>query len=429
MIGEANVFCALGDLECSLGNYKKSQEAYDKAASLYNTNNNLLGLANVLIGQGNLARVRNENSQALTFYDQATKHYKTMQDDLGRANALTGLAHAERKLDVQYHLENSSKHYKGALELYKEIQDTLGMANVLAGQGDLETLQGNHEAGQGNLEILQGNHEKSEKHYREAKRHHETAETNYLSAQRYYKDLGDKLGQADVALGLGRLEAIRGRFDSALIKCIQAEDIYRALNNLLGLANALTERGHLQGMLSKTKEDRIVSLNIYREAKKLYSDLKNRLGEAHVLCGVGWLKKGSGDLDGAKTAFKEARCLYGQLEHYQGKDVVDGFLNEIERDEKLAKTDIEPNDSGKKDEHQEDDKEHDLVEWVLSLISGAGPWITDKLWPFVKTCPGKLWQLTATAIGELGALIATSIILILMPIVSFAKKAIKKTPK
>lgn len=301
-VGEANVFCAFGELECSLGNYAESEKAYDQAASLYRKKNNELGLANVLMGQGDLARVRNDNSQALVFYKQAAGHYKTIQDDLGQANALTGLAHVNRKFPAPYHFGKSSNHYGNALNLYTTLEDTLGMANVLAGQGDLETLQGNHEK----------------------------AETNYLSAKRYYEDLGDKLGQAHVALGLGRLEAIQNKTDSALKRYGQAEYIYRIFKNLLGLANALTERGHLQSMLGETEVDRILSLNTYDEAKRLYSDLGSRLGEAHVLCGIGWLKKGSGDLEGAKTAFKEARSLYEQLENYQGKDATDQFLKEIE---------------------------------------------------------------------------------------------------
>jgi tetratricopeptide (TPR) repeat protein len=328
--GEANVFCALGDLECSLGNYAKSEEAYDKATSLYSKKNNVLGLANVLIGRGDLARVRNDNAQALVFYKKAAGYYKTIQDDLGHANALIGIAHVERKFTAQDDRDNSSNHYVIALEIYKDIKDTLGIANVLAGQGDLATLRGNHERIQKN-EI-------------DAKRYHETAETNYLSAKKYYEELGDKLGQANVILGLGRLEAIRGRFDSALTKCVQAENIYRALNNLLGLANALTERGHLQGMLGKTEVDRILSLNTYKEAKALYSDLENQLGEAHVLCGIGWLEKKSGDLEDAENTFKEARCLYKRLQNQKGIDITSQFLGEIAAKikEQLAKT-LPPN--------------------------------------------------------------------------------------
>ncbi|MDU9049787.1 MAG: tetratricopeptide repeat protein [Candidatus Electrothrix sp. Rat3] len=322
--GEANVFCALGDLECSLGNYEKSEEAYDKATSLYSKKNNVLGLANVFIGRGDLARVRNDIPQALAFYKKAAGHYKTIQDDLGRANALAEMGHLERKLTAQYHWDNSSNHYVIALEIYKDIKDTLGIANVLAGQGDLATLRGNHERIQKN-EI-------------DAKRYHETAETNYLSAKKYYEELGDKLGQANVILGLGRLEAIRGKLRSALKKCVQAENIYRALNNLLGLANALTERGHLQIMLGKTEVDRILSLNTYKEAKALYSDLENQLGEAHVLCGIGWLEKKSGDLEDAENTFKEARCLYKRLQNQKGIDITSQFLGEIaaKRKEQLA---------------------------------------------------------------------------------------------
>ncbi|CAK8723757.1 hypothetical protein KKHLCK_13220 [Candidatus Electrothrix laxa] len=396
-LGEANVFCALGDLEYSLGKYEAAEKAYDKATSIYGKKNNLLGLANVLIGLGNLARARNDNSNALAsaleLYEKAAGHYKSIQDDFGRANALTGMAHTERELSAQYHWENSSNHYVVALELYKENKDIQGQANVLTGQGYLETLRGNYE--------------KAEKNDWSAKRYYEMAKTNYLSAKRYYEDIGDNLGQANVVLGLGRLEVIQGKLHSALKKCIQAENIYRALNNLLGLANALTERGHLQSMLGKTKEDRILSLNTYKEAKKLYSDLKNRLGEAHVLCGIGFLEKKWGHLKEAENAFDDAGCLYGQLQNYQGKQAASQFLKEIEKDEKLAKTDaVKNNHNNKENIAARDTQDH---EW---LLSGLGPWIADKLCPFIGAVPGKLWQLAKMICSEIGVIIVTIITLI-----------------
>ncbi|MGB5684438.1 MAG: tetratricopeptide repeat protein, partial [Candidatus Electrothrix sp.] len=225
-VGEANVLCALGDLECSLGNYEEARSSYEKAELLYKKMDNSLGLANVLTGQGDLERKLNKYEDAEKRYQEAEDKYEDFEDPLGLANVLTGQGSKERKLDDY---RSAEKFYEKALNQYRQTNDRLGEANVLIEQGHLES-----------------------------RRDREKAQGLYNTAKEIYDQLEDKdkLGQANVALGLGRLKALQGELGSALTLYDKAEGLYRDIYNRPGLADALTGQGHLQGMQGKNDQAR-----------------------------------------------------------------------------------------------------------------------------------------------------------------------------
>ena len=57
----------------------------------------------------------------------------------------------------------------------------------------------------------------------------------------------------------------------------------------------------------------------YTEARTLYKQLEGRLGEAHVLHGLGDLERMLRHNDQARTAYTEARTLYKQFEDRLGE--------------------------------------------------------------------------------------------------------------
>ena len=58
-----------------------------------------------------------------------------------------------------------------------------------------------------------------------------------------YRDLGDRLGQANVLRELGAVRRLTGDYPAAAQALEQALDIYRDLGDRLGQANALHDLG------------------------------------------------------------------------------------------------------------------------------------------------------------------------------------------
>ncbi|MCI5218209.1 MAG: hypothetical protein D3914_03205 [Candidatus Electrothrix sp. LOE2] len=445
----ANLYCKLGDLENVTREFRRAKTAYREAESRYKATDNFLGLGRVWYGRGEIERKSNRYDNAEEAYKKANHYYERANSRQGRAAVQLALGHIKRNTVGP---EEARIFYESAQDLYEVQEGQIGEANVFCALGDLECSLGNYEKSEEAYDKATSLYSKKnnvlglanvliEQGHLESRQDREKAQGLYNTAKEIYDQLEDKdkLGQANVAISLvqsgvnsirlfwshfsnfnkvvrckkaardlrravlGRLKSIQGEFELALTLYDKAEGLYRDIYNRPGLADALTGQGHLQGMLGKNDQAR----RAYRAAKGHYRILENQLGEAHVLCGVGWLEKKSGHLKEAKKAFEDARCLYEQLENYRGRDTADRFLKEIDRDEKLAKTDA-PTKSLNKKEIATKDTENN---WCNVAFSGVGPWITDKIWPFVKRCPSKIGQCIVTLFEGLWGIILTIITL------------------
>ena len=134
------------------------------------------------------------------------------------------------------------------------------------------------------------------------------ARAAYSEARALFKQVEDRLGEANVLTGLGDLESKLGRNDQARVAHTEARALYKQEQNRLGEANVLRGLGHLESKLGRNDQARVA----YTEARALYKHVEDRLGEANVLMGLGSLEAGT-NAELAKRHFFQAASLYSAI--------------------------------------------------------------------------------------------------------------------
>lgn len=85
--------------------------------------------------------------------------------------------------------------------------------------------------------------------------------------------------------------------------------LYRQMSNRLGEADVLRGLGHLERKLGNNDKAR----DAYSDALAFYKQINDRRGEAMVLHGPGHLERTLGNNDKAREAYFKAAQLYGQV--------------------------------------------------------------------------------------------------------------------
>ncbi len=138
---------------------------------------------------------------------------------------------------------------------------------------------------------------------------HESARARHESALEVYRELGDRLGEAnciqslgDVDLSLSDHESARARYESAL-------EAYRELGDRLGEANCIKALGDVDLSLSDQESARAR----YESALEVYRELGDRLGEANCIWSLGDVDLRLSDHESARARYKSALEVYREL--------------------------------------------------------------------------------------------------------------------
>ena len=118
----------------------------------------------------------------------------------------------------------------------------------------------------------------------------------------FYKRLGDLLSRT-------------GEPEKAMKAYDEAEKLFKAVYDDLGLANVLLSRGDLLRQTGEPEK----AMTAYDEAEKLFKAEHSNLGLANVLRGKGALKQLQDDWDGAEEIYEQALPLYEQEKEPMGK--------------------------------------------------------------------------------------------------------------
>jgi DNA-binding SARP family transcriptional activator len=144
--------------------------------------------------------------------------------------------------------------------------------------------------------------------WREATALHQTAVTAA-------HELGDRFGEADALLSLGRAYEAAGDYPAATARCELALAIYRELDDQQGEANAL----HVQGHLLQLTNDYPASAARQEHALLAYRKLGDKLGEANSLWELGRLRLMTRDAATAADLASGALAVYRQLGNRLGE--------------------------------------------------------------------------------------------------------------
>ena len=151
--------------------------------------------------------------------------------------------------------------------------------------------------------------------------------TRLATALRAARQLGDRIGQANVLTDLGRFRLLTDDFEGAARDLDEALGIYQDTGNRLGQANALNSRGDMRRLIG----DYPAAAVELDQALGLYRDLGDRLGQANVLTNLGIMRRLTGDYPAATLDLEEALGLYRDLGDHPGQTMALNNLGLIRR--------------------------------------------------------------------------------------------------
>ncbi len=130
-----------------------------------------------------------------------------------------------------------------------------------------------------------------------------------------YRELKDRLGEANALRWMGDALRMQGRYAEALARHEEALGIYRELKYRQGEANALHSMGDALRGQGRYPE----ALARHEEALGIYRELKDRLGEATALYSMGEALRGQGRDPEALARHEEALGIYRELKSRVGE--------------------------------------------------------------------------------------------------------------
>ncbi len=106
---------------------------------------------------------------------------------------------------------------------------------------------------------------------------------SYNEALKLFRQVGAKLGEANVLQAIGDVQQFRDDRDAALESYNEALKLFRQVGDKLGEANVLQAIGDVQQFRKETD----AALESYNEALKLFRQVGAKLGEANTLQSLG----------------------------------------------------------------------------------------------------------------------------------------------
>jgi len=148
---------------------------------------------------------------------------------------------------------------------------------------------------------------------------YESAKSLYEQALQIYREVGDKLGEANTLISLGDIKLMQSQYKSAKSLHEQALPIYREVGDKLGEANTLKFLGNVEQMQSQYESAK----SLYEQALQIYREVGDKLGEANTLISLG-------DVEQMQSQFKFAKRLYEQaLQIYREVGSILGEANTL----------------------------------------------------------------------------------------------------
>ncbi len=142
-----------------------------------------------------------------------------------------------------------------------------------------------------------------------------------------YRDLGDRLGQANALSDLGAVWRATGEYPAAAQSLEQALGIYRDLDDRHGQANALRELG----VVLRVTGEYPAAAQSLEQALGIYRDLGDRLGQANTLTDLAVARRRTGDYPAAAQALEQALGIHRDLGDRLGQANALSDLGDVRR--------------------------------------------------------------------------------------------------
>jgi tetratricopeptide (TPR) repeat protein len=154
---------------------------------------------------------------------------------------------------------------------------------------------------------------------------------NYEQALTIYREVGDRLGEANTLKAQGDVLQFLKQSREALGNYEQALTIYREVGDRLGEANTLKAQGDVLQFLKQSRE----ALGNYEQALTIYREVGDRLGEANTLIAQGDVlqfldqrREALGNYEQALTIYREVGARLGEANTLIAQGDVLQFLDQ-----------------------------------------------------------------------------------------------------
>jgi tetratricopeptide (TPR) repeat protein len=271
---------ALAGLLRSNGMWSRSVSLQTRALDAANRLGNVLAQANALHELGLLHRLSTDLPRAENYLERALLAYREVAGPAsirGRAHVLNSLAVV---VDQRGRGDEAWPLFDESLSLCRSIGYRLGAANVANDRGMTHLFAGNHAMA---TDLLR-------------------------AALEMYVESGQPLGQAHAHAGLARALRRTGDRAAAAGHLDAMRDLYRALHNRLGEASTWMQRGTLHGA-SDVEAARIA----FVAAIEIYRSVNNQIGIGSAHVELAKLYRATGDLARAKEHRRTALGIFQQF--------------------------------------------------------------------------------------------------------------------
>lgn len=149
---------------------------------------------------------------------------------------------------------------------------------------------------------------------------------SYDRARSQYRQMGDILGEAGVAFGLGRLEHFTGQSDKARANYSEAASLFEQGGSALGQAQVFAALGDLE----KDTFNWDAARQHYRDARIQWARAPEPKSDPHVLLGIEDLAAMPDGETNARNHLEQAQKLYFQVDDTIGKGDIAAITGALE---------------------------------------------------------------------------------------------------
>jgi tetratricopeptide (TPR) repeat protein len=162
----------------------------------------------------------------------------------------------------------------------------------------------------------------------------QAALASYEQALDLFRQVGDRLGEANVRKAIGDVQQFRKDMQAALASYEQALDLFRQVGDRLGEANVLQAIGDVQ----QFRDEREAALASYEQALDLFRQVGDRLGEANVRKAIGDVQQFRKDMQSALASYEQALDLFRQVGDRLGEANVRKAIGDVQQFRKDMQT-------------------------------------------------------------------------------------------
>ncbi len=143
---------------------------------------------------------------------------------------------------------------------------------------------------------------------------YESARQGYEQALPIFREIKDRLGEANCLLSLGDVHIPLAEYETARERYEQALPIFRDVKDRLGEANCLQRIGDVHIPLAEYETAR----ELYEQALTIFREIKDRLGEANCLQRIGNVHRMSAEYESAREQYEQSLAIQKDIGDRQG---------------------------------------------------------------------------------------------------------------